>query len=657
MTTHTGNGLIDGKPALSSAATTVAAAAALTVLTTIAGFQLIRLFIPTLVWYLGDTLGLNIFARAGIGALVFLASFLAWPLQRLLGLRGALILAAGGALLLRLGAQLFTAPPVTLLLSMTGAALFLIFLPLALGAARHHGPARVASFAVALFAGVAADTALHIAAGTYDLGWQSGLLPLLATVFVVAAGLVSLALLLPGLPERPAAVPWSRAWPLLAFGPWLVLQLTIFQNIARLAALTGWSLPAAALLLTTANILALFAAARLGAGWPRWGALLAGVALVAILIPGRPAPLPAALLTVAGSLLAALLIVRAFSASAAATGAAGLGAAGLGRSTVAFSLGALLFVLLFFAHNAPNNLALPFTAEAVVPVMALFLAVPAGLAPANAARPLWRTPLLAAFAALLLLAPAALAIGWQTPQPVAPGEGATLRFLQYNLHNGFNTDGRLDMEAIAAAIEDTGAGVVTLQEVSRGWVVNGSLDMASWLSQRLNMTYVAGPTSPDGLWGNAILSRYPIVATGSGALPSEGVPLKRGYVYADVDTGGASVRAIATHLHQVLEDSDRRQQQIPPLLAARGAGPVIIAGDFNAWPEFPEMQMLAQAGLVDAVASLTSDPAYTSPADEPYQRIDYVWLSPPLQAQSYAMPPTLASDHLPIFVEVALPAR
>jgi endonuclease/exonuclease/phosphatase family metal-dependent hydrolase len=652
MTTHTGNGLLARRPALAASEAAGVATAALAILTTVAGLQLLRLFIPTLVFYLGDTLGVNIFVRAGIGALVFLTSLLAAPLARLLGLRSALAVTAGGALLLRVAAQLFTAPPVAFGIGIAGSACFFIFLPLLLGAARQHGAPRVAGFALAFLAGLAADTALHVAAGSYDLVWQSGALPLVAVFLIAAAGIIALARLLPALPDRPADVPWRRAWPLLAFGPWLALELTIFQNVARLAALTGWSLPAAGLLITAANIVALLVAARAGAAWPRWAALLAGAALVAVLVPGRPAPLPAALLTFAGNILAALLLMRALSASAAAEERAGLR-----RTTLTYGLGQFLFILLFFAHNAPQNLVLPYSAPSVLPVIGLLFALPAALAPSQRKEePIWTARALAVAALLLLLAPAALFLSWQAPQPAIPSGAPELRFLQYNLHIGFNTAGRLDLEGLAAVIEALDPDVVALQEVSRGWVITGSADMLSWLSQRLGMAYVAGPTTADGLWGNAILSRYPILATGSGPLPSEGVALKRGYVAADIESGRGAVRVISTHLHQVLEETEARQRQIPPLLAAReGAPTVILAGDLNAWPGYREIEMLAEAGLVDAVAALTSEPAYTNPADAPVQRIDYVWLSPDLSAQAFEMPATTASDHLPILVEVGLP--
>ena len=67
--------------------------------------------------------------------------------------------------------------------------------------------------------------------------------------------------------------------------------------------------------------------------------------------------------------------------------------------------------------------------------------------------------------------------------------------MTYNLHNGFSTAGTLEMEAIARVIEAQDPDVVGLQEVSRGWAINGSMDMLEWLSQRLQMPYIYGPTT------------------------------------------------------------------------------------------------------------------------------------------------------------------
>ena len=93
--------------------------------------------------------------------------------------------------------------------------------------------------------------------------------------------------------------------------------------------------------------------------------------------------------------------------------------------------------------------------------------------------------------------------------------------------------------------------------------------MMQWLSQRLNMPYVFGPT--EGLqWGNAILSRYPIVSVETAPLPPDSLRFRRGYIQAEIDAGRGNVQIINTHLHHIEEDSQIRQQQVPVLLEAWG---------------------------------------------------------------------------------------
>jgi endonuclease/exonuclease/phosphatase family metal-dependent hydrolase len=72
---------------------------------------------------------------------------------------------------------------------------------------------------------------------------------------------------------------------------------------------------------------------------------------------------------------------------------------------------------------------------------------------------------------------------------VGAGPAPAVRVLSYNLHFGFDIRGWSDLEGIARAIESSGAEVVGLQEVSRGWYVNGSTDMLAWLQRRLRMPH------------------------------------------------------------------------------------------------------------------------------------------------------------------------
>ena len=93
--------------------------------------------------------------------------------------------------------------------------------------------------------------------------------------------------------------------------------------------------------------------------------------------------------------------------------------------------------------------------------------------------------------------------------PPATRTAGPLRLMTYNLHQGFDVDGRLDPAGLAEMIELEQPDVVALQEVSRGWLVTGGLDLHAWLRRRLGLAgRFAGTADPQ--WGNAVLSRLPL---------------------------------------------------------------------------------------------------------------------------------------------------
>jgi endonuclease/exonuclease/phosphatase family metal-dependent hydrolase len=202
-------------------------------------------------------------------------------------------------------------------------------------------------------------------------------------------------------------------------------------------------------------------------------------------------------------------------------------------------------------------------------------------------------------------------------------------------------------------IEQANPDIVGLQEVERGWYIDSSLDLAMWLSRRLQMPFVYGPTA-DPVWGNAILSRYPIKEWRNVALPPRDLSLKRGFMWARIDVGGGEeLLFIATHFHDPENGSAIRQQQSPEIVKFWNQQPrTIIVGDLNARPDAPEIAMLRDAGLRDAFAAIGTGNGFSWPSTNPNQRIDYIWHSPDLSVRDWVMPRSTASDHLGIVVTV-----
>ena len=644
-------------------------------LTTLLGAQTLRVLLPSILHAYGEQPGVTSIQLGLFAFSTFLVAFLAAALRRLLRPRGALALTAGGLAVLRLAEQLSQSPMLDLALSAIGTALFTLFLPIYLGYIRRRSPQVTGSYAIGLLLGLALDTGLHGALGTYDLSWQPGLGAILLLLALVLVQLALLARTLTPTPHPPSPSPWEErgrgaqggegeVLPFLALGPFLFLQALIFQNIAQATVMTGWPQPAAFAWIVFANAAGIAAgaivASRARRSW--WlAALPLGTILVLTLPASQRGGWIGAMSLLVGQVIAAGELTLILTGLGARSGrgrpsiAKRAEGSGLWRTTVANGIGAILFVTLTFAYYVRYDLKVPYDNAILPPIAAGIL----GLSGVGAARllstdhptesPDW-TPAWVALALLVL--PLGLWAGWREPQPIA-GRGWPVRVMTYNLHQGFDTEGWLGMEALARVIEEGGAEVVALQEVSRGWVINGSLDMLTWLSRRLKMPYISGPTV-DPLWGNAILSRYPIREWGNVPLPPRDLPLKRGFLWARIDLGGGeTLLVIATHLHHVEEEGHVRQLQVPELVTfwARRDRTVLM-GDLNAWPDSPEMAILRDAGLKDAWAEIGSGPGYTFRSDALYQRIDYIWVSPDLSVSDLDIPHSTASDHLGVAVTV-----
>jgi len=257
--------------------------------------QMLRVLVPGLVWVLGDRMGWGVLQVGTIALAIFLTAFVAGRLRRLLGNRLVIVVTAGGLGQLRLCMQIWWGEPlVNLSLAMVGTMLFIIFLPTYLRNVQLRGRLGIGHLALGLLAGLVLDTALHGGFGTYDISWQADLLPVLLTLFLVVVQwilLTSMALArnvdVAGTPGSAAdGVPMMKSLPWLAVGPFLFLQLVIFQNIARVAVLTDWPVPWAFGWTLLAQLVGLAAAAwvlsrRRQTLWPL--ALVSGLGLVVIL--------------------------------------------------------------------------------------------------------------------------------------------------------------------------------------------------------------------------------------------------------------------------------------------------------------------------------------------------------------------------------------
>jgi endonuclease/exonuclease/phosphatase family metal-dependent hydrolase len=602
--------------------------------------ELLRVWLPSLVVILGEGRGvgptglavtaLGTLALAPLVATVLgpLPPRLAWILggALLLGSRLALGLVSGG------GAQLTVAT-----VGVAGGAVAV--------AALAAGSTRGDTARLGLLAGAATSFAVLAVLGSVDLAWRGGL-------FGAAGTLAVLVITAPPIVRATRALDGGRsaaAWPWGALGPALILLAVLVGPAGRVAVATGWAPGAVAVTVVGLQALAVLGAV-VGA---RLGPLGAGTVGAALVLIGTAAALDAqGLVAVAGQ--AAL---SAGLGSALVSGLRGGSTSPRRRGIVAGASLVLLGVLVFAAY-AGALVRLPFGLHAVMLTSAALLAASALLGTVRAAR-LGRespSPLLGRMAAATLTIALVLAgVGsLRTVDDLGPREDdGTLRVVLANVHYGFDVDGRQRALEVGGLLADLDADLIALNEVDRGWLVSGAPDLLATYAVATGMEAVFAPAS-DEVWGNALLTRLPVLEVQRTRLPRGRDPLVRSALTVVVELpDGSPLGVIVVHLSDVDRQGDTRLPQAQAIAAIvarlreRGI-PALVAGDLNARPGDPEVEVLEDLDLARALPSAT----LTFPDAAPRVQIDHVLVHPGLSVDRASALATGLSDHR--FVTVVL---
>jgi endonuclease/exonuclease/phosphatase family metal-dependent hydrolase len=254
------------------------------------------------------------------------------------------------------------------------------------------------------------------------------------------------------------------------------------------------------------------------------------------------------------------------------------------------------------------------------------------------------------------------------PSLLAPSPGTSavttlcqepvLRVLQFNIRAGRNDAGGVDIAQIAAEIQAVHPDLVSLNEVD-SQTRRTRVDEPAYLAEATGLHGVYGPNLiyDGGPYGNAILTRYPVVESHNLMLPGTYGLERRGLLTAIVSVDGRRVAFSSTHLS---EGSDGRHSRLLQALAVAEAlhsmaTPTILAGDLNSEPtDGPER--ILRGHLLDAQEQGGTGPGDTFPEANPNSRFDYV-----LYDDHFAVVPgstrvqtSNSSDHRSVFTKLTL---
>ncbi len=232
--------------------------------------------------------------------------------------------------------------------------------------------------------------------------------------------------------------------------------------------------------------------------------------------------------------------------------------------------------------------------------------------------------------------------------------------LTYNIYHGEDAHGGSNLDAVARIINRLEPDVVALQEVDNKTERAKGLDLTFELSRRTGMEGVFGQAMPysGGGYGEAVLTRLPILATRNHPLPYVGEAEPRAALEITVPlANGEHLLFVGTHLdHQ--EDPENRLMQARRLveLYAEATEPVILAGDLNATPDSETMGLL----LTEWACAGQMAPEPTYPAVQPTRKIDYILYRPKDRwrvVETRVIDEKVASDHCPVWAVLELLAE
>lgn len=246
----------------------------------------------------------------------------------------------------------------------------------------------------------------------------------------------------------------------------------------------------------------------------------------------------------------------------------------------------------------------------------------------------------------------------------------TFRLATWNIHKGFSPfNRRVTVHELREALHVLAPDLVFLQEV-QGLHRSHAGRHADWPDRpqheflaegRWQARYGRNAHYGQGHHGNAILSRYPVLASHNQDVTHLAFE-RRGLLHCTVQVPGLERPLHCVCAHLSLFAGSRRLQfdalvrHLERLVPADA--PLVIAGDFNDWRNQADNLLARRLGLVEAFTDRDGQgkPARSFPALLPLMRLDRVYLRGLRVVDSAVLtdePWSRISDHAPLSVVLA----
>ena len=217
----------------------------------------------------------------------------------------------------------------------------------------------------------------------------------------------------------------------------------------------------------------------------------------------------------------------------------------------------------------------------------------------------------------------------------------------------------IDLPQVAEVIRSLRFDICALNEVRNEENTPVAVNQAKVIGEALGYHYYFAKAIDfrGGAYGNAIVSRYPIVKTLCYPITTtkeeRGEPPHPYYenrvlLAADIDVDGEILTVLVCHYGLIPLEQTRAVEALRTALS-EAKHPVVYLGDFNVTPD---------SDIYKEIASLLTDAAsgeadhFTFPSHAPRKKIDYIFTGEGATAEDFTVAEVVASDHFPITAKV-----
>ena len=219
---------------------------------------------------------------------------------------------------------------------------------------------------------------------------------------------------------------------------------------------------------------------------------------------------------------------------------------------------------------------------------------------------------------------------------------------------------RIDLAQTASAIRDLKLDICGLNEVRNQENVAGLCHQAKEIARELGYYYAFGKAinHRGGEYGNALVSRYPILSTKVIPIVVPAEERIEGQAYedrallcAEILVDGQKITVLVSHFGLNADEMEKAVAVVRDVAAGCDT-PLMLMGDLNFKPDSPFYDALC--GIFRDTAAIGEDPFHTFPSQKPDRKIDYVFISDAWETVDAYVPNVQYSDHRPYVTELKL---